>query len=115
MAREPESQLARKSQDELKQLAWDIYGGAVFTDRHLGRPEDITMVFMVLGMMERKQLLQLQRKDRPGMFYEYLSAAGPRSINGMPMFFSVQLLHPEDTKIVWEIYRELESAEKHLS
>jgi len=31
-----------------------------------------------------------------GILYEYMSQAGPRSINGCPMFFSVRYMHRED-------------------
>ena len=33
-----------------------------------------------------------------GAICEYLSAAGPRAINGMPSFFSCRLLSEEDVK-----------------
>lgn len=34
--------------------------------------------------------------EQIGIFWEYLDQAGPRSINGMPMFFSVRIMHKDD-------------------
>jgi hypothetical protein len=50
---------------------------------------------MVLALSDKEQLKELQKLDI-GMFYEYMDKAGPRSINGMPCFFSVQYLNRGD-------------------
>ena len=44
----------------------------------------------------------LEFKKDIGMFYEYYSKASPRCINGMPMFFSLNILSVHDAKIVSE-------------
>lgn len=41
-----------------------------------------------------------------GLVYEYLSAAGPMSVNGKPIFFSLRLLNHDDTKKMFEYYNQ---------
>lgn len=38
--------------EEIKDLANDIYKGLVFTDRHIQNPEDLSRVFMPLVFLE---------------------------------------------------------------
>lgn len=112
MGKEPESTLERKSAAELAELAGGIIRNEIFTDRHVA-PNDVRMlpiIFMPLGFLERKQLLKLQRKERPGMLYAPMKNAGPRSINGYPMFFELHMLHPDDAHIVWEKVKGLQSS-----
>lgn len=41
-----------------------------------------------------------------GLVYEYLSAAGPMSVNGKPTFFSLRLLNKVDTEKMFEYYNQ---------
>jgi hypothetical protein len=43
-----------------------------------------------------------------GMFYEENSKAGPRSINGYPIFYSCKIVSRSDTKKFLEMYRKYE-------
>lgn len=103
--------MENRTDEDLKQIAIDLFHGKIFTDRHLRRPEDIKMVFIVFAFMKKKDIDKLQ-KDPPGMIFEYLDKAGPRSCNGMPGFFSCQMLSREDTAKVLELYKKLEEAQK---
>ena len=85
---------------ELRELALQIRAGTVFTDRSI--PEDqlesmLPMVFMPLGLMAKDELDRL-REDGPYMLYEHISAAGPRSMNGCPMFFSFRYLRKAEVE-----------------
>jgi hypothetical protein len=88
---------------DLKQIAVDLYEGRIFTDRHLDDPKDVGMVFMpiMLGAFSGKTEEELKKI---GLVYEYLSEAGPRSVNGMPMFYSCKILDNEETKIMFNHY-----------
>ena len=91
---------------KLRRLAMDCAAGLVFTDRHCQCVEDVLSSFMVLALMEQDQKMKLCESlgDR-GMFYEYMSAAGPMSVNGRPTFFSAQTLNTEDAdqlRIYWK-------------
>lgn len=94
------------TEEEIKDLANDIYKGFVFTDRHLQSPDDLSRVFIPLIFLKEKDIEDL-KKNPPGMIYEYMSEAGPRSINGMPMFLSVRMISQEDTKKVFEKYTKI--------
>lgn len=61
---------------------------------------------MPLALLERKDMLKLQR-DKAEMFYANMSGAGPRSINGYPMFFEVSYVNQEDAKRVWNEYQRM--------
>jgi hypothetical protein len=113
--RTPESNLPRKSDQELHELAVGILQNAIFTDRHID-PKDAhlsSMIFMPLGFLDRSQLLALKRKQRPGMVYAEMRHAGPRAINGYPMFFECAILHPGDAEVVWKKYKTLAGAVGH--
>ena len=94
-----------KTDDELKQLAVEIFDGKVFTDRHCNRSSDISMVFMPIILGAFSNMTEEERTDI-GMIYEYLSEAGPRSCNGMPMFTSLRYLSKNDTDKMFAFYEE---------
>lgn len=90
----PEAKLPRqKTDEELRQLCIDVYGGKVFTDRDCKRPEDIGMVFMVIG------LAGIEAETEPALIYEYFDKAGPRSVNGMPIFMSCNVMNQADFNV----------------
>jgi len=41
-----------------------------------------------------------------GMIYEYISEAGPRSINGNPIFYSLKILSKTDCDKMFEYYNQ---------
>lgn len=94
---------------EIKQLAEDIYKGLVFTDRHVQTSDDVSRVFMTLVLMG-KELSDELKENPPGMIYEYMDKAGPMAINGMPMFLSCRLASIDDTKKVFEHYNKIKEA-----
>ena len=99
---------------DLKQLAIDIHAGRVFTDRHLRRDaRDLLLVFMPIGFMgheDRAQMIADMESGAIGMLYEYMREAGPRSINGLPSFFSVRMLNREQADTTWRLVGEIETA-----
>ena len=80
------------NEKNLRELAMDICDGKVFHDR-LINPErfqqDVGMVFMPLALGGMEGL----KEKTIGLMYEYYDKAGPRSVNGMPCFFSCSILH----------------------
>lgn len=86
--------IPNQTKEELAQIANDIFKGYIFTDRHVHNQNDIGMVFMPLLFMGKKEDedegVETELNDW-GMVYEYVSKAGPRSCNGMPMFMSFHI------------------------
>lgn len=88
----------------LSQLAKDIAMGKVFTTDHMPEYDQrnlIHLVFMPIAFGAYADLSDEAKKDI-GFIYEYLDKAGPRSINGYPMFFSCACVSIHDRKIIWE-------------
>ena len=101
-----------RTEESIKEVAIGIHHGKIFTSQHCARPEDIRLVFMPLVFMEQEQLDSLVA-DKISVFFEYMSEAGSRSINGNPSFFSLQMLNEDDWARVFtkvEKLKELEAA-----
>lgn len=100
--------------EQIKELALALFKGSVFTDRHIDNQEDISRVFMPLVFI-KQETIDEWKVNPPGMLYEYISEASPRSINGMPMFFSVRIVSVPDTKKVLEVYNKIKGAVDNIS
>jgi hypothetical protein len=98
------------SKKELHKIAMGMVAGTVFTDRHCRTTQDLKMSFMhlTLAMSGCPGFYESYRAFPPGLIYEYMSAAGPRSCNGMPMFLSSRFLSPKDAETVLAMCRKLE-------
>lgn len=96
-----------KADNELKQIAVDIFDSKIFCDRHIPKEEfeRIRQVFMPIILGAFKDMSVEEFMDI-GLIYEYYSKALPRGINGMPMFTSLQILSQEETKKMFTYYNE---------
>jgi len=104
-----------KTDEELKEIAMGINSGTIFTDRHI--PENqknmLPMVFMVISLMDEKARKKWIASE-PGMIYEYLSAASPRGVNGLPSFFSMRILTKDETQKVIDYMDKIKEAVEKL-
>lgn len=93
--------------DKLAQLAKDIAMDKVFTSHHIRKEEFdiIGSVFMPIGLgcLNGKQ----EEYSNLGFIYEYLSEAGPRSINGFPIFMSCKYVNQEDAKRIFGLVEKI--------
>jgi hypothetical protein len=105
-----------KSDDEIKELAVGLMGGAVYTDWDVFRSGgDLALTYMPLAFMldeDREALVKflmpdMEQTETFGMIYEWMDKAGPRYVNGMPMFFSLQILSPEDRQRLMDVVERL--------
>lgn len=53
---------------------------------------DLQLIFMPLAFMG----MEPDAAENIGAIYEYIDKAGPRAINGLPMFFSCRFVHADD-------------------
>lgn len=102
------------NRDEAREMAIGVLAGTVVTN--LGMDKEVAQrVFMPLALINKEQfdrdvlpiiaphLLEDPPGEGPvGLIYEHLSKAGPVAVNGMPTFFSFQMLTPEETEMLWE-------------
>lgn len=103
----------RLSEEEIRELARKLHHGHLFTDRHLRSPNELTMVFMVVGFMDRDQIEKLFKDYGENlMIYEELDKAGPRSVNGLPMFMSAKFVHEDDARAALELAQRFREAEE---
>jgi hypothetical protein len=101
----------RLTEDEVKELARQIYKGEIFTSWQVGQ-HDLALlpsIFMPLGLMDRSTKLKFLR-DAPEMLYAPMSAAGPRGINGYPMFFEMSFVNKVDADRVWDEYQSVKQS-----
>lgn len=77
---------------ELLKLARDIIAGDVFGSWSIRNTHDIRMVFMTIALGAYSKGVP----ENLAHLYEYVSEAGPRSVNGMPMFMSHRSINHSD-------------------
>jgi hypothetical protein len=98
-------------EDEMKELAMAMRAGTVFSSDHM-RPQESNMlgsVFMPLMLGGRNLHRQLALHDIT-LFYEEVCKAGPRAINGLPMFTSVRMLCRTEHQRLRDKIRAIEKA-----
>lgn len=92
----------RISDADIKEFVLGLADGRLFTSAHVGNPRDVMLVFMVLALMPNRFPEDYARKV--GVLWEWLEKAGPRSVNGMPCFFSARIMHVDDWKRALDAY-----------
>lgn len=80
---------------EAREIALDIVAGRVFGSWAV--PEHDTQL---LGAIFPPLILGARLPPNAGALYEYLNNAGPRAINGYPIFFSCRVLTVDDLGLV---------------
>jgi len=98
---------------ELRQLAVDIAENKVFGTFHMNKCEiaNISMVFMPLAFMADEQK-QKMSDNKVVHLYEYYDKEGPRSVNGMPIFMSMNNIVSKDWKKIVKYIGEYEIKKK---
>lgn len=93
-----EPEYVRRSDKEIKELALAVHAGSAFgtwsiPEHSRNMTTSVFMTLLFMGSIDRKRM----KRDGIVHVYEFLSEAGPRSINGMPSFMSHRTLNGEDT------------------
>lgn len=107
------SPVPMKSAEELRKLARGIAMNEVFTDRHITTHDQnmLPTIFMpiLLGGLSGLDV------ETVGLIYEWNHAAGPRAINGYPMFLSCAFLHKDQTQAVLDHANKIRSVIKEAT
>lgn len=85
---------APKTPAEIETLAWDFVAGKLFSNLHCEK-EETPQIFMLLSFLDEGQI-EAMRTAKIAFVYEYLSEAGPVSVNGRPSFLSARYLNEDD-------------------
>lgn len=89
-------QFHRFTDDELRTFIDDFLSGRVWTSVHT--PDNLlTSVFLPIAFGGFASYTD-SSLENIGVLYEHMAKAGPRSVNGCPMFLSMQFMHKDD----WE-------------
>src|SRR5574343_691993 len=99
-----------RSDQDLKQLARDVHAGLVFGTWNVESETEIGMVFMPI-LLASSVTRKMMERDGIIHLYEYLDKSAPRSINGMPIFFSLNTLNKEETEKLIEYVKILKQME----
>ena len=94
----------------LKQLAIDITDEKVFGTWNITARNSsnlLGMIFMPLLFIDEETKEQIKKLEFIH-FYEYMDKAGPRAINGYPMFTSMKCLTREDSAVVFRMCKKLQ-------
>jgi hypothetical protein len=102
-----------KTDEELKELALGLNQGRFFSSASCRKPEDVGLVFLPLAMADDALTEDLKRMEIT-FVYEDISRALPRSINGMPMFTSMNMLNKADHERLRTINQKIEEALKAI-
>jgi len=103
-----------RSEQELRQIAIDFQENKIFCSQHIHpneRDSMIPSVFMVINFMDadaRKKLID----ENVVVFFEYLTEAGPMSVNGYPIFFSMRSFTSSEWKTILPMIEELQTAKE---
>ena len=98
-----DNKIPRMTDEALKDFVIRFCNGSIFTSLdieargYIKDPRMVSMVFMPLAFGGLKDLPK-DELNKIGLIWEDMSQAGPRAINGMPIFMSCGLMHIED----WE-------------
>lgn len=98
-----------KTNADLKTIAIDLYEGRIFTSDMVGPHNTAGLIFMPLLFGAFKDKTEDEKKDI-ALIYEYYDKAGPRGINGKPIFTSLQWLNREEFALMipfFEAYKKL--------
>lgn len=87
--------ISRMTDEELRTFVLALCDGRIFTMHHVPSPELVPMVFMPIALGAFADATP-EEVEQVGTVYEYLDKAGPRAVNGMPMFTSLRMIHVDD-------------------
>lgn len=99
-----------KTDIEIKAIAVGLKEGRVWTSNHCRSVDELRMSFMIIALMDKKDLGAMMDAG-VHTFFEWMDKAGPRSVNGLPCFFSCDTLNKEDWEKVRSTYDALVTAE----
>jgi|SRR5690606_3312148 len=101
---------ARMESHKLRTLIKEARAGQIFLSLQLRDMSLIPMVFLPVGLGAFSNYPK-SYVENIGALWEYCHKAGPRSINGMPIFMSCRVLHKNDAQIMIKTMAELEEQE----
>lgn len=103
------SHYPRLTPEEISSVAKEYQAGHIFGSWQIPdtQADLLPSIFMVLIFLDEIAVKEIQA-TKAVYCYEHMSKAGPRSINGYPIFMSCRLIHKEDVELILEKTRKIE-------
>ena len=107
--------VTRMGAKDLTKFIADFDAGRIFTSAHMTDAESdlLSMVFMPLALGALSGFPE-EELQKIGILWEYTTQAGPRSVNGLPCFFSCRIMHIDDWTLAVEKLKALSAAKKAI-
>lgn len=99
------SEATRMTEAEIKETVFGLVKGQIFCGQQ-APPELLSMVFMPLGLGGWGDI----DVETVGEVIGDLKDAGPRAINGYPMFMSCRVVHRDDWSVIVARYEKARAA-----
>jgi hypothetical protein len=96
-----------RTKEELTQIALGVITNTIFMTQDLQHIENAFKCVLVLLDKEQHELMTEQK---PAAFFEYWHKAGPASLNGDPIFFSMQWITAEEWPLFYAVFAEKRKA-----
>ena len=101
--------VARKSRAQLKELARDLVTNRVWGTNNAHEAQ-LSFGFLLRIWFRDATPEERRSWDNVGFIYAPLSAAMPRSINGLPMFMEAAFVHVNDMEYLFEEIERMQDA-----
>jgi hypothetical protein len=119
----PKRRIARKAawkeprlpQEQIAELALGLFTGKVFSSGQVPEHDRrlLPMIFMPLALFSSEQAKEFG-KHPPAMICGRMKDTAPRSTNGYPIFFTMQMVYAQDAQLIRERYEKLQAAAKEI-
>lgn len=107
----PDLDYQPKTDEQIHEIALGAFHGHIWVRPAID--QETAMMFMPLGFMTQEQRFSLIKLG--ANLYEDISKAGPRSVNGLPSFFSMNILSMTDAIKVFNKMQEFRQAVEAVS
>ena len=97
------------SNERINELAVAMIESRIFYMQHIRNPHDVPSVFMGIALGGFSGAPQ-SYIDSIGTIYEYMEKRGPLCVNGLPTFFSFNIVNKDDWAKAVETYERMKSA-----
>jgi hypothetical protein len=108
---EPKVPVPPITEEQIQEIALGMHRRQIFTTQHIPAAEWDDMVPRVFTILRFTGFGNVDTATI-GMLWERLEHAGPRSINGYPIFLSMNMVSIADTEKILVIFRRLREAEQ---
>lgn len=103
-----------KPPEELLKLAHGFLANRYWTSEwHCKSIADVRSTFLIIGLLP-KEALGYYVRNKITFFFEDFQKAGPRTVNGMPVFLSCKILNENELNQVREFMKKIKEKDQTI-